>query len=188
MGLTYNIEVAGATYDTDAGAPQFTPTQFFPITNFDLFGALTVETSIPASNADNGANVVDVGLYTGTPFDGNNQAGEMWFASNSAVHQEFVGGNSSQAAGLDVTYQTFDPNTNTLRIVLDDRLAPTVQLNSFLKGSSIATTPQAIIRGEMIVQFSSDWNQVTGSVALYGNGYISPGVSLYQANFAGTLA
>jgi hypothetical protein len=189
MGMIYNINVAGTTYDTDAGAPQFTPTQAFPITDFNLLGALTLEATIPASNLGNGANLVDVGLYTGNPFDANFEAGEMMFATNSAVHQNFIGGNLNQAlAALDVSYQSFDPNTNTLRIVLDDRFTPTVQLNSLIKGSSIATAPQSIISGEMLLQFSSDMTQVAGSVFVFGNGYNSPGVSLYQANFSGTLS
>lgn len=186
MGSLYQLQVQGTTFFGNSGTPQVLSTEFTPAESFQLGGALAIETPIFASNSSSSdRNVLDAGLFVGSPLDANVQGGELQFATNSAIHREFSDGNFSQSAALDVTSQGYDPQTRTLTIQVDQNFAPTIQLNLFNTRSSFTSTPTQVIGGQIQIQFSEDFQRVAGTVTLLGNGFVQPGQRLYQANFDG---
>lgn len=192
MGNIYNITVEGATYSGNTAFP-VAETSYTPIEGFVLPGFLAIESGIPAGNAQTtDPNMVDTLLFVGSPLDTNVLAGEIEWASNSAMYTTFnaaTGANAAQAgAAIDETVQSFDPTTNTLTITIADATtALTSQLDMFNKSSSFLSTPAEIVGGTIVMQFSPDFTTVVGSAVFLGNGYIEPGSSAWSATFSGTL-
>jgi hypothetical protein len=188
MGNIYSITVEGATYSGNTSFPS-PETSYFPIEGFALPGFLAVESPIPAGNAGStDPNVVDTLLMVGSPFDINVLAGELQWASNSAMHTVFSDGNFGQTTAIDETTQSFDPLTNTLTVTIQDSTTASIsQLDSFNKSSSLISTPAEIVGGTIEMDFSDDWSTVTGAATFIGNGFIEPGSSAWSAVFSGVF-
>ena len=195
MGSIYQINLTGAIYSTNANVPQVNPTSFFPFASINRSGSLAIEAPIANSvgNPSNGSTLAEVGLFSGTESDfisGNGGVGTLRFTTNTALHTEFSGGGSQLAgAAVEIAKETFDQSTRILDIQIDSSLAPSNQLNGFLKDNAgILANPEEIYAGEIKIQFSADFRQVSGMVSLLGNGYIYPGVYVYAAQFTGNVA
>lgn len=187
--MFYELAIQGTTYVGNTNFPGPT-TVYTANANFGTArnAILAVEPTIPASNSNTDANVLDVGLYVGNVEDGNIVAGEIHWASNNAVHllyQILTDVSGIQGSSIDETEQAFDPNARTLTVDIDPNKAPITNFDAFLKGSSILTIPAQIVDGEVSLQFSSSFHTITGSATFIGNGFIEPGSSAWQASFVG---
>jgi hypothetical protein len=187
--MLYQLDVQGLTYDGSTSFPGpdtvYTPRESFATQGGAL---LAVEPPIPPSNDTTGANAADVGLYVGTPTDADVHAGEMLWASNSAVHSLYsgiTGASDGQLAAIDETFQAYDPATRTLTIDIDPNTALTTNIDHFVKSSGLLGAPAEIVDGTMTLQFSEDFTQVTGTATFIGNGFIEPGASAWSADFSG---
>ena len=190
MGNRYAIEITGQTLAGNSSFPSVN-TSYSPLEQFRESGILTLETTIPPSNANPDLNVFDIGLYGGNFADLNVLAGEIWWASNNAVHysnRDITGASESQLAGIDETTQVFDPATNTLTIEINDpNIAVTTQLDTFNKNSGLTSAPVQIVDGIINLQFSQDFTQVVGNASFVANGFIEPGAYAWQGEFSGVL-
>jgi hypothetical protein len=183
----YAVTVTGTTYDGSTSRLQ-QDTTFTPAANFTEQGLLAVVPTVDTAGASgNDVNVVDLGLYVGNPFAVTPDAGSLSWASNSALHVTFLHANQSQTADVDDTNQSFDPNTRTLRAVVDPNIAPAIQLNEFDKTGGLLGFPSPILAGEIDVTFSADNSSVSGKATFYGGGYIEPTTTAWSATFTGTL-
>lgn len=188
MGNRYTIEITGQTLAGNTTFPSAN-TSYSPLEQFREIGILTLENTIFPSNNNTDLNVFDVGLYGGNLTDLNVLAGEIWWASNSAVHysnRDITGASTSQLAGIDETTQFYDQATNTLTIEIGDpNTAVTTQLDTFNKSSSFLSAPVQIIGGTVTLQFSQDFTQVVGNATFIANGFIEPGAYAWQGEFSG---
>ena len=185
MSLFYQINVSGTTY---AGSTAFNSpeTTYTPLENFALPAALYIEPTIGASNVETtDINDFDLGLFVGN--SGAAGAGILGFATNSFLHL-YNGGNSSQAAGIDVVGQSFDSASGFWRFIIgDESTARGVQLNYYNSSSSFLSAPKPIILGEIALRFSPDLRSVEGFVSLESGGFIEPTTTAYAASFQGSL-
>jgi len=185
MGLEYQISVSGTTY---SGSTAFLSpeTVFSPQENFSLNGSLFVEsTTFPSNFETTDINDFDIGLFVGS--SGSFAAGILSFATNSVIHT-YNGGNFSQTAAIDVVNQSFDPSTGLWRFsIVDESTARGVQLNFYNTSSNIIAAPKPIILGEITLGFSQDLSFVSGSLSLFGGGFIAPTTASYQATFSGNF-
>jgi hypothetical protein len=202
MGDRYSIDITGQTLTGDTSFPSANTT-YTPLEQFSESGILTIESPILAANNNSDANTLDVGLYGGVTNDVDVLAGEIWWASNSAVHysnRDITGVSESLSAqsqllpvgesfgGIDEVTQVFDPETNTLTIEINDpNTALGSNIDNFYKSSSILSAPGEIVAGTITLQFSPDRTQVSGSATFIANGYIEPGASAWQGEFTGVL-
>lgn len=187
MANAYQIDLTGTTF---SGSTAFISeeTVYTPLANFSLSGLLAIEEPVfPSNFQDNDPNDFDLGLFVGSVFDINVLPGEILFASNTALHT-YAGGNFSQLAAIDVVEQNFDELTGTWSILVGDSTTARIsQLNTFNSSSGILSAPKQILLGEIRLQFSSDQQQVLGSINFFGSGLIEPGTSAYSAEFSGSL-
>jgi len=185
MSLSYQVDVFGTTYtgSTTFNSPT---TTFTPLENFALNAGLYIEPTIGASNfTTTDINDFDFGLFVGN--SGAAGAGILGFATNSFLHF-YNGGNSSQAAGIDVVEQSFDPASGFRRFVIgDESTARGVQLNYYNSSSNFLSAPKPIILGEIALRFSPDLRSVEGSISLGSGGFIEPTTTAYVASFEGRL-
>lgn len=184
MSLFYQVDVFGTTY---AGNTAFnSPTTFTPLEDFALSAELYIEPTIGASNfTTTDINDFDLGIFVGN--SGAAGAGILGFATNSFLHLH-NGGNLSQAAGIDVVEQSFDPASGFWKFVIgDESTARGVQLNNYNSSSSVISAPKPIILGEIALRFSSDLRSVEGSILLGSGGFIEPTTTAYSASFQGRL-
>jgi hypothetical protein len=123
------------------------------------------------------------GIFTGSVGDGS--AGQLWFATNSYVYRLIQGPAASVYLSQISAANVAESNGGqTLQATVNTN-ARTVQVNSFAVVGQIA--PKQILSGTMQVNLSS--TGASGTVDLYGGGYIEPGnsfpVDLYRATFSG---
>lgn len=183
----YAITVTGATADGSTSTPQ--PGEHFSLDkNFQLPGIMAVVPTITADNAaGNGVNGVDVGIFVASPLATSPPAGALDWVTNSSLNIAFIGGNLSQAAGIDDAVEAFVPATQTLTLDVDPKLAPAIQSNSFTTNGGIVSNISEVQEGVINMTFSPDNRTVTGTIALIGGGFIEPGTFGYDASFIGTL-
>lgn len=186
MGNAYQIEITGTSGSGNTAF--FSPdTVYTPIANFFQTGTLLVETPIFPSNDNSDPNEIEIALTAGNVIDSNVSPGEIQFTSNTALHV-YNDGNFSQLAALDITEQEVDPLTGAITIQIGDiDTARASQLNLFNTSSSITSAPKQILTGEIELQFSPDFTQVSGTISLGGSSLIEPGTYLYQAEFEGVF-
>jgi hypothetical protein len=182
QATAYNVTVVGTTYYGTANFLQNAPS-FTPAYNFNRSGVFVVTPTIPPSNfGANGINPYDIALSTGPA--GSVGAGVLEYATNTALHQLF-GGNFAQGAAIDVAYVSADPGKGTIQVKHDPNPARISQLNSFVVSNSLTANAYQVLAGEVDVQFSNGGRHVSGTVTLYGEGYIEAGTAAIKATFEG---
>src|SRR5262249_3231306 len=126
----YAITITGVTADGSTAFFQPGVTHFTPDKQFQLPGIMAVTPTISPDNAaGNGVNGGDAGFFVASPEATSPLAGALDWVSNSTLNIEFIHGNFSQAAGIDDAVEGFDPNTHTLTLAVDPKLAPAIQTN-----------------------------------------------------------
>ena len=149
-----------------------------------------MEAPIAASNVTTGPNVVDVGLYVGRSSDLNIFAGELTSANNNAIHffyNVITGASESQLSAIDKIFQTLDEATRTLSIEIDINTAVTTNIDNYNKTGGLLGAPAEIVDGVITIQFSADLRTVSGNATFFGNRFIEPGASAWQAQFGGRI-
>jgi hypothetical protein len=185
----YQIAVTGTTFAGDTSLLN-QDTTFTPLENFAFQQAtLAVMPAIDtAGTSGTGINVADIGLYVGQPLDGDVRAGELIWASNSAMHLEFApGASQGQAAAVDEVFQHFDPATNTLITQIDPNTVAITNLDHYIERSGLLGLPREVVAGKVDLTFSPDLTTVHGVATLFGGGFIEPGTFAWSAIFDGTL-
>jgi hypothetical protein len=180
----YNISVTGTTY---YGSTNFlgSTTQFSPYLNFSLNGNMVLSPTIDKTNAShNGINPHDVLFTTGNIGVGG--AGVFEYATNTGLYQ-LVGGNSAQAADLDMAYVTEDDTAGTITVKPDQAEARVSQLAVMYVSNGLLSTPYSITVGEIDIHFTNGGSQVSGTILLYGEGMIEAGTVAITATFQGSL-
>jgi hypothetical protein len=123
------------------------------------------------------------GIFAGSIGDAS--PGQLWFATNSYVYRLIEGPAASvYQAQIPVANVTEANGGQTLEATVNIN-APTVQINSFAVVGQFS--PKQVLSGSMQVNLSS--TGASGTIDLYGGGYIEPGnsfpVDLYRATFSG---
>ena len=123
------------------------------------------------------------GIFAGSVADGS--LGQLWFATNSYVYRLIQGPAASvYQAQIPVANVSEGNGGQTLQATVNTN-ARTVQLNSFQVVGQVS--PKQILSGTMQVNLSS--TGASGTIDLYGGGYLEPGnsfpVDLYRATFSG---
>jgi hypothetical protein len=183
QATAYNITVVGTTYYGGANFLQNYPS-FTPANNFTRAGVFVVTPTVTPSNLGaNGTNPFEVALSTGTA--GSSGAGVLEYATNTALHQLF-GGNFGQSSAIDVAYVSADKGKGTIQVQQDTSPARISQLNTFVVSNSLYTgNAYQVIAGEIDIQFSNGGRHVSGTITLYGEGYIEAGTAAIKATFQG---
>jgi hypothetical protein len=173
----YQINIVGTTAPGGAVA-----------TVADLVVMPTVAQGAAAST--NGANSVDVGIFTrSSPVDGN--AGALWFGTNTSL-ASFKGSNLG-AAAIDVAFVDAKQNDGTVAITVDGNAfglpnARIATLNVYDVASGSPVQRHDILTGTVNIRFLNGGQSVTGDITLAGfPGFNGPAIpSNYQATFNGT--
>jgi hypothetical protein len=160
-------------------------THFSAYQTFGLYGSLILTPTIDPYNAsNNGVNPHDVAINTGNI--GLGGAGVLEYATNTYLHQYF-GGNESQAAAVDVANVSEDDGAGTMTVNPDSNTARISQLNVMYVSDGLLSTGYQIIAGQIDLQFSNGGTEVSGTLTLYGEGFIEAGTVAIQASFSGSL-
>jgi hypothetical protein len=148
-----DITGTGTTYVGSTGTLS-SETVFTPVEDFQFTGQLHWKNAVPADNVGNGSNYYDFGLYIGNPFDTDVHAGELFWASNSALHNEAFPGIHNQGA-VDEVYTTpyvRDDGTNLGRRMnlyeIDEAVADLTDLDSFIVTTETGL-PREILAGQV---------------------------------------
>lgn len=164
--FTRQVTVQGATYAWNGAAGNYQPTG-----SFSRQALLAVDTD------------GNFGIFAGRAGDAS--AGQIWFATNSYVFRLIQGPAASVYNSRTPVAQIAEGNGgSTLQAVVTTN-ARAVQLNEFSVVGQIA--PKQILSGTMQLNLSQ--SGASGTIDLYGGGYIEPGnsfpVDLYRATFSG---
>lgn len=189
--MFYQMSVIGQTYSGSTSFPGASTT-YTPLASFATRSSiLALEPTIPATNTGNGANPFDIALYVGDPYDFNVQAGELVWASNSAVHslyRSITGAGSQQAgAAIDEVSYRFDAASNAHQFEIDSRVANITTIDHFITRSSFLTAPKQIVHGFVSFNTSDNGASISGSAVFIGNGYIEPGAYAWAGSFSGVV-
>ncbi|MEM9264159.1 MAG: PPC domain-containing protein [Cyanobacteria bacterium P01_F01_bin.13] len=181
---TYSLTATGTTFSGSTAFPS-SQTRYFPTEGFRLPGRLTISPTIrfAPNSRFNGINPRDI-LFTvgGSTTIATGQAGQVLFASNTAMFRQ-IGGNFSQSASLDLTRVQI--NGGTMSVQVDAQRARQSQLNLFNRRTSILAAPSQVLQGNITIRFTNGGRNVNGRIDLIGGGLIEPGTSRYIANFTG---
>ena len=63
----------------------------------------------------------------------------------------------------------------------------TTNIDNYNKTGGLLGAPAEIVDGVITIQFSADLRTVSGNATFFGNGFIEPGASAWQAQFGGRL-
>lgn len=165
---TYNINLSGTTYQWNGQTGQYEPSE-----NFNRAGVLIV---------DEGN---DFGILSGSIAE--TTAGRLWFVTNSYVYRN-VSSVASYVWNARVPAASVSASSDGQQLeAAVETGARAVQLNSFQVTSRTLSSPKQITAGKVSVDLSG--GSPSGSVELYGGGYIEPGnnfpVDLIKATISG---
>lgn len=135
----------------------------------------------------NGVNARDIGLFSGNP-GGAPEMGAIWFATNNRLYDAVGFRTTTGKAMVDIAAVTANPQTSTLSVDLDQRLTPTVQLNSMNSRGGLTAGVYQIVDGTVQLQFGPNGQLIAAVIDLVGNGYIEPGLTPYRAVFGNIRA
>lgn len=168
QGTLYQIQLVGESFET-----------------FDRSGCLLITPTISApGNNENGVNPLEVGIFSGSPYQGS--AGAISWVTNTQLMCDFIPATCpTQSAALDMAEVTVDEADNQISIELPGiPTAMTSQLNIFNARSGVTANVYQAVEGKMVIEFAPD-GKVTGEVNFDGRGMISAGTANYQATFEG---
>lgn len=189
---TYNITVSGTTLNNNT----FFLDEFFQ--NGQLVVGPTIGTFSGDGPAFNGVNEVEVGISAGIPFYGTD--GSLAFATNTLL-LPFIGAPSffDGFPATDNSFVDYDPFTRTLSVIVDPTFTSTTGnpgINSFVAQDAFVNqfeffpnSPKSILAGDLILQFSEDFNSVFGTARFTGqtNGsFFVDNPFTYEAFITGT--
>jgi hypothetical protein len=165
---TYNINLSGTTYQWNGQTGQYEPSE-----NFNRAGVLIV---------DEGN---DFGVLSGSIAE--TTAGRLWFVTNSYVYRN-VSSVASYVWNARVPAASVSASADGRQLEATVGTgARAVQLNSFQVTSRTLSSPKQITAGKVSVDLSG--GSPSGSVELYGGGYVEPGnnfpVDLIKATISG---
>jgi hypothetical protein len=192
MGSAYSIQLVGETTLENAPLPNALETA---IAAFTESGYLLVESAIPTVST-NDVNSLDFLLSVGDVFDEDVAAGELQFASNTALYS-YLG--QEAADPTDIVTQTVDPVTGDVSASVDAAASlsdlevfnPGMENQSLSSQSSDASPemdidPVQISLGSIDFGFSPDFQQVQGTVTFTGSG-ADGSLYRYSTAFSGDL-
>lgn len=164
--IAREVQITGSTYAWNGQSGLYEPTG-----SFQRNALLVVDTD------------GNFGILAGSVADGS--TGQIWFATNSYVYRLVEGvAPSASLSQIQVANIAEANGGETLQATVNTN-ARAVQVNSFQVVGQIA--PKQILSGTMQVNLSS--SGASGTIDLYGGGYIEPGnsfpVDLYHATFSG---
>jgi hypothetical protein len=164
--ITREVTVSGSTYAWNGGTGLYEPTG-----SFQRQALLVIDTD------------GNFGIFAGSIGDAS--PGQIWFATNSSVYRLIQGPAASvYLSQIPVANVAESNGGQTLQATVNTN-ARTVQVNSFAVAGQFE--PKQILSGTMQVNLSS--TGASGTIDLYGGGYIEPGnsfpVDLYRATFSG---
>ncbi len=164
--LTRQVTIQGGSYVWNGSTGRYEPSG-----GFNRTGLLVIDT--------NG----DFGIFAGA--DGDASAGQIWFATNSYVYRLIQGPAASVWLSKISAANVSESNGGQALAATVNTNARTVQLNEFAVVGQFE--PKQILSGTMQVNLSK--TGASGTIDLYGGGYIEPGngfpVNLYHATFSG---
>ena len=179
-GVYYNIQFSGNTFGG-----------YYP---FNRNGCMILAPRIPGAgnvNLNNGANIVEVALFSGTPF--STDRGAVWYGTNTAMCQYGNTGCSTYDSALDVAYTQWYPEYRALVVEVDGRFYNNSaagnsilnMLNIFNATGSFTSQSYRIISGYMVIYFSEDWSRTGGEILFYGSSMNGYAPVEYRAQFGG---
>jgi hypothetical protein len=163
--------------------------------DFSTSGVLILRPTVEAAtgNFDNEFNMRDVGLFSGDPTTPPQEAGEIWFATNTAIHRQpdagiGIGDAPSDLLAADVAFVEADSQTNVLTITIDPEFAAVRQAQNFnaISDPNVNVAPLEIVGGTMTLEFAGEGETLTGNVNFAGGGAGQIEITEYTASITGT--
>lgn len=124
----------------------------------------------------NGANPIEVALFSGTPIT-SPQIGAIQFVTNDGI--------LGYRTQLDLAYVSFDGQAGRVEVQPDGRLGANAGRNVFNALSGFTANLYQIYGRRMQLQFRDNYETVSGVIDFLGNPFIEPAAAPYQATLTG---
>jgi hypothetical protein len=186
QALRYSISATGTTYSGNTSFPA-SNTSYTPATNFRLPGSLVIEPTLPIqnSNSRNGVNARDVTLLIGDDAT-LTKAGTLRYSTHTWGHRFWKGLTTGRPA-IDTAFVNVNNQAGTVNIAVDPQWSRNDTSNLFCWKSTLTNSPKQVLVGNVSLRFTNGGRNVSGSVTVFGNGFVEPAAYAYTASFSGSL-